>query len=72
MSQRLALFARCHHVTQKVKIAGQLTRYISVHDDEYPTGIFLRQNVGPLSKSPGEDLPQDTQREQSAAKWEDS
>ena len=42
MSTRLALPARRNHITQKVKIAGQRTLYISVHDDEQPTEIFLR------------------------------
>ena len=40
-SRRL-LPARRHHVTQKVKIAGQRTLYLSVHDDEHPAEIFLR------------------------------
>ena len=34
--------ARRYHVTQKVKIAGRRTLYISVHDDEHPAEIFLR------------------------------
>jgi ribonucleoside-diphosphate reductase alpha chain len=42
MSTRLALPSRRHHITQKVKIAGQRTLYISVHDDEHPAEIFLR------------------------------
>ncbi len=42
MSQRLALPARRQHVTQKVRIAGQRTLYISVHDDARPAEIFLR------------------------------
>ena len=42
MSTRLALPARRHHITQKVKIAGQRTLYLSVHDDERPAEIFLR------------------------------
>jgi ribonucleoside-diphosphate reductase alpha chain len=42
MSQRLALSNRRNHVTQKVKIAGQRTLYLSVHDDEQPAEIFLR------------------------------
>jgi hypothetical protein len=42
MSQRLALPARRNHITQKVKIAGQRTLYISVHDDAQPAEIFLR------------------------------
>ncbi len=32
-SLRRALPARRHHITQKVRIAGQRTLYISVHDD---------------------------------------
>ena len=39
---RRALPARRHHITQKVKIAGQRTLYISVHDDAQPAEIFLR------------------------------
>jgi ribonucleoside-diphosphate reductase alpha chain len=39
---RRALPARRNHVTQKVKIAGQRTLYLSVHDDEQPAEIFLR------------------------------
>jgi hypothetical protein len=42
MSTRLALPARRNHITQKVKIAGQRTLYISVHDDAQPAEIFLR------------------------------
>ena len=42
MSDRLALPARRHHITQKVKIAGQRTLYISVHDDAQPAEVFLR------------------------------
>jgi hypothetical protein len=30
------------HITQKVRIDGQCTLYLSVHDDEQPAGIFLR------------------------------
>jgi ribonucleoside-diphosphate reductase alpha chain len=40
--RRRALPARRHHVTQKVKVAGQRTLYISVHDDDRPAEIFLR------------------------------
>jgi hypothetical protein len=39
---RRSLPARRHHVTQKVRIAGQRTLYIGVHDDEHPAEIFLR------------------------------
>ncbi|MEP6958720.1 MAG: hypothetical protein ABI980_08310 [Nitrospirota bacterium] len=42
MSQRLVLPHRRHHITQKVKIVDQRTRYLSVHDDEQPAEIFLR------------------------------
>jgi hypothetical protein len=34
--------ARRDHITQKVKIAGQRTLYISVHDDAPPPEVFLR------------------------------
>ncbi len=39
---RRALPARRNDTTQKVRIAGQRTLYISVHDDEGPAEIFLR------------------------------
>jgi ribonucleoside-diphosphate reductase alpha chain len=42
MSTRLALPARRNHITQKVKIAGQRTHHLSVHDDPQPAEIFLR------------------------------
>ena len=42
MSTRLALPSRRNHITQKVKIAGQRTLYVSVHDDARPAEIFLR------------------------------
>ena len=42
MSNRLALPARRNHITQKVRIAGQRTHYLSVHDDEHPAEVFLR------------------------------
>ncbi len=41
MSTRLALPTRRNNITQKVRIAGQRTLYISVHDDEYPAEVFL-------------------------------
>ena len=41
-SLRRSLPARRHHLTQKVRIAGQRTLYISVHDDDQPAEIFLR------------------------------
>ncbi len=39
---RRSLPARRNHITQKIKIAGQRTLYITVHDDEHPAEIFLR------------------------------
>lgn len=42
MSQRLALPARRRHVTQKVRIGGHRTLYLSMHDDPQPAEIFLR------------------------------
>ena len=42
MSQHLALPNRRNHITQKVRIAGQRSLYLSVHDDEHPAEIFLR------------------------------
>ena len=42
MSTRLALPNRRNHTTQKVRIAGQRTLYISVHADKLPAEIFLR------------------------------
>lgn len=47
MGARLALPAHRHHITQKVKIGGQRTLYLSVRDDEYPAEI-LRRLVGDL------------------------
>jgi hypothetical protein len=41
-SLRRPLPARRHHLTKIVKIAGQRTLYISVHDDKQPGEIFLR------------------------------
>ena len=41
-SSRRSLPARRYHITQKVKIAGQRTLYISVHDDAQPAEVFLR------------------------------
>jgi hypothetical protein len=45
---RRVLPTRHNHFTKNAKIAGQRSLDISVHDDEYTTEIFLRQNVGPL------------------------
>jgi|SRR5215831_1953154 len=42
MSQRLALPPRRLHITQKGRIAGQRTLYLSVHDDDQPAEIVLR------------------------------
>lgn len=42
MTARLALPHRRNHITQKVRIAGQRTLYLSVDDDEQPAEIFLR------------------------------
>ena len=42
MSTLLTLSNRRNHITQKVRIAGQRTLYLSVHDDEHPAEIFLR------------------------------
>ena len=41
-SPRRLLPPRHHHITQKFKIAGQRTLFISVHDDARPREIFLR------------------------------
>ena len=42
MNTRFALPHRRNHITQKVKVAGQRTLYINVHDHEQPAEIFLR------------------------------
>ena len=41
-SPRRVLPPRRNHITQKVKVAGQRTLYLSVHDDDQPVEIFLR------------------------------
>ena len=41
---------RHHHVTQKIRVAGQRTLYLSVHDDPRPADTFLRLK-GPSSSS---------------------
>ena len=41
-SPRRSLPTRRKHITQKVRIAGQRTLYLSVHNDEHPAEIFLR------------------------------
>ena len=58
MSQRLLLPNRRSHITQKVRIAGQRTLYLSVHDDEHPAEIFhrSRQHCRPFSANPPADL----------------
>ena len=42
MTHRRTLPTRRNHTTQKVRIAGQRTLYLSVHDDEHPSEVFLR------------------------------
>lgn len=42
MSTRLVLPSRRNHITQKVKIAGSRTLYLSVHDAPQPAELFLR------------------------------
>jgi ribonucleoside-diphosphate reductase alpha chain len=42
MNTRLALSNRRNHITEKVRIAGQRTLYLSVHEDERPAEIFLQ------------------------------
>ncbi len=42
MSERRILPNRRNHVTQKVKVGGQRTLYISVHEDAQPAELFLR------------------------------
>jgi hypothetical protein len=41
-NDRRALPPRRNHITQKVRIAGRRTLYLSVHDDAHPAEIFLR------------------------------
>lgn len=41
-TERRQLPSRRRHITQKARIAGRRTLYISVHDDQYPAEIFLR------------------------------
>ena len=43
MTTRLVLPARRNHINQKVRIAGQRTLYLSVHDDAQPAEVFLRR-----------------------------
>ena len=42
MSERRCLPNRRQHVTQKVKVGGQRTLYISVHEDAQPAELFVR------------------------------
>ncbi len=42
MIERRSLPNRRNHVTQKVKVGGQRTLYISVHEDAQPAELFLR------------------------------
>src|SRR5215210_4561811 len=42
MTSRRTLPSRRHHITHKVKVAGQRTLYLSVHNNEHPAEIFLR------------------------------
>src|SRR6185295_1453067 len=50
MTTRLALPNRRNHITQKLKIAGQQTLYISVLDDDRLAEFFLRLK-GPVCSS---------------------
>jgi hypothetical protein len=64
-----------HHTLQSHHPEGQhrwaTHPRLSVQDDEYPTEIFIRQNIGPLMKSLAKDLSQNTLQEESSAKSED-
>lgn len=42
MSERRAIENRRNHVTQKLRVSGQRTLYVSVHEDDQPAEIFLR------------------------------
>ena len=42
MIHRRPLPTRRHHITHKVRIAGERTLYLSLHDDEHPAEIFPR------------------------------
>ncbi len=41
-TERRDLPSRRNHKTQKVRIAGQRTAYVSVHDDPAPGELFIR------------------------------
>ncbi len=42
MTERRELSSRREQVTQKVRIGGKRTLYVSVHADEHPGELFLR------------------------------
>lgn len=42
MIHRRALPNRRNHITQNVRIAGQRTLYLSVHDAKQPAEVILR------------------------------
>jgi ribonucleoside-diphosphate reductase alpha chain len=42
VSERQTLQSRRNHTTQKLRIGGQRTLYLSVHDDDQPAEVFLR------------------------------
>ncbi len=50
MTRRLALLTRREHTTQKVRIAGQRTLYISVHADEHPASTLGSDTSASRSK----------------------
>lgn len=51
MSARQEIPARREHTTQKFRIGGQRTAYITVHDDDQPAEVFLRvKGVGCTSE----------------------
>ena len=45
MIHRRPLPIRRNHITQKVKVSGQRTLYLSVHDDEQPAESFFVSKV---------------------------
>jgi ribonucleoside-diphosphate reductase alpha chain len=42
MSKRRELPSRRNHRTQKVRIVGRRTAYLSIHDDPNPAEVFIR------------------------------
>jgi ribonucleoside-diphosphate reductase alpha chain len=42
MGDRRQIPDRRNHITQKLRIAGKRTLYLSVHDDDRPAEVFLR------------------------------